>query len=533
MTLLNALGWTLFHLLWEGSVVALALAVTLCFARSSRLRYACGCAALAMMPAVFAITLTHLAGREQIAGAAARALLLPSPALNSSDAGMNFGGADSVHPAAWAAFLWLAGVAVFYIRAAGGWISIRGWRSTGVFAPGEIWVTRCAELSSRLGVTRRVVLLQSSLAEVPVVMGCLRPVILIPMGLLTGMPQRQIEYILMHELAHICRHDYVVNLLQTLAEGLLFYHPAVWWISGVIREERENCCDDIVAGYGDTHEYAATLAALEEYRHAVGEPALAATGGNLMKRIRRLLKQPEGPRAALTPVFSASLVILSVGVALAYQAQSASPMRVPSPKTITLPKLPAPQKPAPLQVLAQANSQGNAPGRVGAPADAASPWSNWLTQDVAYIIEDQERAAYRALNTDEEREHFVEQFWLRRDPTPGTPVNEFREEHYRRIAFTNQHFGENALSGWKTDRGRIYIVYGPPDEIDSHPSGGKLVRPPEQGGGETTVYPFEQWRYRYIQGVGENVIIEFVDVAMTGEYHMTMDPHQKDVRIVK
>jgi GWxTD domain-containing protein len=522
MTLLNALGWTLFHLLWEGSVVALALAVSLCFTRSSRVRYACGCAALMMLLAAFAVTFVLLAGREPVTGVASTALFPPAPAANSPDSGMNFAAADSVNPAAWAAFLWLAGVAVFYIRVAGGWISMRGWRSTSVCAPGVVWITRCAELSARLGVTRRVVLLQSGLAEVPVVMGYLRPVILMPIGLLTGMPQRQIEYILMHELAHIRRHDYVVNLLQTLAEGFLFYHPAVWWISGVIREERENCCDDVVASYGNTHEYAATLAALEEYRQTAGEPALAATGGNLMKRVRRLLKQPEGPRAALTPVFSAAVVVISVGIALGYQARPADP--IPSR---SFAKLPEARKQTPAKMVAQARVAQSGP------ASADRPWGRWLVEDAAYIANDQERAAFQALNTDEERAYFVEQFWLRRDPTPGTPPNEFKEEHYRRIAYTNQRFGANGLSGWKTDRGRIYIVYGPPDEIDSHPSGGNYTRPPAEGGGETTVYPFEAWRYRYIQGVGTDVSMEFVDTARNGEYHMTMDPHQKDTPIIK
>ena len=132
-----------------------------------------------------------------------------------------------------------------------------------------------------------------------------------------------------------------------------------------------------------------------------------------------------------------------------------------------------------------------------------------------------------ASQTDEEREQFIEQFWLRRDPTPDTVENEFKEEHYRRIAYANEHYA-SGIPGWKTDRGRIYITYGPPDEIDSHPSGGTYERPPEEGGGETSTFPFEQWRYRYIEGIGTNIIIEFVDPTMSGEYRMTMDPSEKD-----
>ena len=156
-----------------------------------------------------------------------------------------------------------------------------------------------------------------------------------------------------------------------------------------------------------------------------------------------------------------------------------------------------------------------------------TPYRKWLNEDVAYIITDEERAAFKRLQTDEEREQFIEQFWLRRDPTPDTVENEFKEEHYRRIAYANEHYA-SGIPGWKTDRGRIYITYGPPDEIEAHPSGGSYERPPEEGGGETSTFPFEQWRYRYIEGIGTNIIIEFVDPTMSGEYHMTMDPSEKD-----
>ena len=156
-----------------------------------------------------------------------------------------------------------------------------------------------------------------------------------------------------------------------------------------------------------------------------------------------------------------------------------------------------------------------------------TPWKKWLNEDVAYIITDEERKAFKQFATDEEREQFVEQFWLRRDPTPDTIENEFKEEHYRRIAYANEHYA-SGIPGWKTDRGRIYITFGPPDEIDSHPSGGTYDRPMAEGGGETSTYPFEDWRYRYIDGIGNDIIIEFVDTTMTGEYLMTMDPSEKD-----
>ncbi|HCC57947.1 MAG TPA: GWxTD domain-containing protein [Solibacterales bacterium] len=156
-----------------------------------------------------------------------------------------------------------------------------------------------------------------------------------------------------------------------------------------------------------------------------------------------------------------------------------------------------------------------------------TPFKKWLNEDVTYIITDEERAAFKRLNTDEEREQFIEQFWLRRDPTPDTAENEFKEEHYRRIAYANERFA-SGIPGWKTDRGRIYITFGPPDEIESHPSGGSYERPEEEGGGETSTYPFEKWRYRYIEDIGNDVNIEFVDKTMSGEYRMTMDPSEKD-----
>ena len=159
--------------------------------------------------------------------------------------------------------------------------------------------------------------------------------------------------------------------------------------------------------------------------------------------------------------------------------------------------------------------------------ELAGPWKKWLNEDVVYIITDEEKQAFKRLKTDEERQQFVEQFWLRRDPTPDTEENEYKEEHYRRIAYANDHYA-SGIPGWKTDRGMIYIKYGAPDEIDSHPSGGSYERPMEEGGGETSTYPFEDWRYRYIDGVGTNVIIEFVDTTMSGEYKISLDPEEKD-----
>ncbi len=159
--------------------------------------------------------------------------------------------------------------------------------------------------------------------------------------------------------------------------------------------------------------------------------------------------------------------------------------------------------------------------------ELSKTYKKWLDEDVRWIITDEEQKAFKLLSNDEERDQFIEAFWQRRDPTPDTIENEFKEEHYRRMAYANEHFAAG-IPGWKSDRGRIYIMYGPADEIESHPSGGSYERPMEEGGGETSTYPFEDWRYRYLEDVGQEVIIEFVDTCMCGDYHMTMDRSEKD-----
>ncbi|MGA2651838.1 MAG: GWxTD domain-containing protein [Terracidiphilus sp.] len=154
-------------------------------------------------------------------------------------------------------------------------------------------------------------------------------------------------------------------------------------------------------------------------------------------------------------------------------------------------------------------------------------YKTWLNQDVVWIITDEETKAFKSLSNDEERDAFIENFWLRRNPNPDSPENEFREEHYRRIAYANEHFAAGK-PGWKTDRGHIYISFGKPDSIDSHPSGGAYQRPIEEGGGETSTFPFEVWHYRYLEGIGENIDLEFVDTCQCGDYHYTIDRSEKD-----
>jgi GWxTD domain-containing protein len=154
-------------------------------------------------------------------------------------------------------------------------------------------------------------------------------------------------------------------------------------------------------------------------------------------------------------------------------------------------------------------------------------YKDWLEKDVAYIITDEERKAFKKLQTDDEREHFIEEFWRRRDPDPDTDENEFKEEYYERVAYANEHFS-SGIPGWKTDRGRIWIMYGKPHERETHPMGGSYERPSYEGGGSTTTYPFEIWFYRYLPGVGSGIEIEFVDPTGSGEYRIARNPNEKD-----
>jgi GWxTD domain-containing protein len=155
------------------------------------------------------------------------------------------------------------------------------------------------------------------------------------------------------------------------------------------------------------------------------------------------------------------------------------------------------------------------------------PYKTWLEQDVRWIITDTEAQAFKHLTNDEERDAFIENFWQRRNPSPDSPENEYRDEIYARIAYSNEHFAAGK-PGWMTDRGHIYIAYGKPDDIDSHPSGGEYQRPMDEGGGSTATYPFEIWHYRYIEGIGDNIDLEFVDSCQCGDYHYTIDRSEKD-----
>jgi GWxTD domain-containing protein len=475
----RALSWALIHFLWEGAAIAALLAAALFVFRpaSARVRYGLACVALCAMLAAPAATLGILWPRIQAdAGVVVRSGALPADRAPAPAPGPP--PALPLDRLGWVAPLWMAGVLLFYLRTAASWAAAERLRRRGTIPASAGWQDRLRALARRLRISRPVLMLESCLAETPAVVGYLRPAILIPAGLLTGLAPEQVEAILLHELAHIRRHDYAVNVLQTLVEGLLFYHPAVWWVSGLIRAERENCCDDaVVAVVGDARGYAAALAELE-WRRSVGKPALAAKGGNLVQRIHRLL-EPEGPRSIAGPVLGATLLVVSIAAALM-----------------------AWQPPAP--ALAQSSERATQEAQPRVQLD--TPYEKWLAEDVVYIITPEEKAAFQRLQTNQEREQFIEQFWLKRDPTPGTFENEFKEEHYRRIAYANEHFAER-IPGWKTHRGMYYIRFGPPDEIDDHTA----ARP-----------PFVAWTYRAIQpapGVpASEATVVFTDVDGSGQF---------------
>src|SRR6266571_9318084 len=165
-------------------------------------------------------------------------------------------------------------------------------------------------------------------------------------------------------------------------------------------------------------------------------------------------------------------------------------------------------------------------GKQGKKEAKTDYYKKWLEEDVFYIISAEEKAVFSKLTTPEERDQFIEQFWARRDPDPNTSANEFKEEHYRRLQYANERFAAGK-PGWRTDRGRFYIKFGKPNDVETH-AGGAYVRRPYEGGGMTSTFPFERWTYRHIDGVGDNIEVEFVDSSMSGNYELAMDADEKD-----
>jgi GWxTD domain-containing protein len=466
------IGWTILHSLWEGAIISGVLAVTLTMLRTSRARYIAASIAMLAMVFAFFVTLGWMLPKAGHNTPALNAITTLPSSIQSANSAFNPWRAELAALVPWLAPFWFAGVLLMYMQRLASCVMIQRLCRRGVCSAPIEWQNRLARISDQLRISRPVVLLESCLAEVPMVLGHFRPLILMPVGLITGLTPIQIEVILLHELAHIRRHDYLVNLMQRFAEGLLFYHPAVWWISSLMRSEREHCCDDIAVSIsGNAREYAITLTTLEQNRLCSREPAVAVTGGNLVKRIHRLLY----PKASgtLAPFLAVTILVMTAAVSIAAWQSGTHRVDV---STSTM----------------RTNSS------------MGPEYAKWLQEDAAYIITNDERAKFQQLPTDKDREKFIEQFWLRRDP-PGAPANTFKHEHYRRLAFANIHFAAGD-PGWQTDRGHIYIVYGPPDSIDS--------RTGENG------HAVQVWRYRHIEGVGSNGMVTFIDIAGDGDFRL-------------
>ena len=304
----QTLGWTLLHFVWQGGLVALLLAIALRVLRrhAAPVRYAVACGALLLLLALPIITLGLLwptssegigfvATPERVAAPGMEALLEAGAAAPSEGSASwrqaVYATLGTALP--WLVLIWIMGVLALSMRYLAGWTYTLHLRRRGTREVGQRWQEQRTRLAQQLGVTRPVRLVASALVHVPMVAGWLRPIILMPVSVFTGLTPRQVEMVIAHELAHIRRHDYLVNLMQAMCETLLFYHPAVWWVSQRIRVEREHCCDDlVVAVCSDAFTYAEALTKMEQVRQTTPRLALAATGGSLMDRVRRLLEGP-------------------------------------------------------------------------------------------------------------------------------------------------------------------------------------------------------------------------------------------------
>jgi GWxTD domain-containing protein len=330
---------------------------------------------------------------------------------------------------------------------------------------------------------------ESSWVSVPMTIGWLAPKILLPIAW-HEWDSVKLRAVLAHEEAHVRRADWVIAIVARLNSCLFWFHPLAWWLERELAVLAEYACDDsALTILPDRQDYARVLldmayAAKSANGRLVWGAISMAKPNTVQKRIEQIMDETRQIPKAFGASRWATLAVCSLPLLYLVSSVQLAPAQTPAP-----------------QVRRALDS----------------PYNRWLDEEVRWIISDYERVAFTQLRTDSDREKFIEAFWLRRDPTPGTPENEYQEEHYRRIAYANDHFTE-AIPGWNTDRGMIYILYGPPDSLDTY------------GGVPGATYPYETWRYRYIQGMGTDVQLEFVDTTMTGRYHLTRDPSEKQTR---
>ncbi|MCX6633903.1 MAG: GWxTD domain-containing protein [Acidobacteria bacterium] len=409
-----ALGRALAHSLWQGAALAAILALVN-WRLGARARYGAACTALVVLLVSFVVTAVVCYD------APALGTFVYAPAAGVSRVFVNVSG-TGVDWIPWLAPLWAAGVMLMSFRLAVGWLGARRLvRLAGPPLPSR-WQQVALSLAAKMRVRPAFRLLESARVAGPAVIGWLRPAILVPAGALCGLSAEQLEAVLAHELAHLARRDALVNLLESVAEVALFYHPAVWWISSRIRREREHCCDDLaVAVCGSARLYAGALLRLEEARPARRALVFAAHDGDLVARIRRLLAPARAERVEWRSALSwlaGLLVVATLALAVTIEEPPPAPPAVPV----------APAVPA-------------APAPPAAPAVAA-------------------KAAVG------------------------------NKEHARRVEYANQRFGEGSTPGSQTERGRVYVSFGPPDEMTTHGD-------------------YEKWFYRRLVGVGNNVSFEF------------------------
>jgi GWxTD domain-containing protein len=396
---------------------------------------------------------------------------------------------------------------------------------------------------------KRIPILSSPEGMEPGVFGIFRPVLLLPEGVARNLSGRQLESIVAHEMAHVRGRDNLASALHTIVEATFWFHPLVWWLGNRLLIERERACDEAVLQLGcDPADYAEGI--LKICKSYLTAPACMAgiSGINLKNRIEAIMENRRAPhltvgkKLLLTLAAAGAIAVpLLTGITDAAETPQASVRAVPAVVTPIPEQSPASQAtgqdPSPTQnkwpAVVQHNIQVANPPQNKWPVNVAwviqaanLPQDKWLNE-VAYISTNDERNAFSKLATDEERRSFIVNFWLVRDPTPGTPTNEFKDEYYARIAYANDHFSQPGLPGSKTDRGRMYILNGPPDEIVSHSTGGAYNRPSKEGGGTTYTFPFETWRYRHLGGKGDNMIYEFVDRG-SGDYRLEYDPAAKE-----
>lgn len=353
-TIVDALGWALIHSLWQCAALAvLFAAVNLGLRRASaNLRYILGYSTLLAMPAAAIATFVSLLENHELAvGIPASMPVLgriaaAAPTINSTPAAMDL--ANPLPYLSMVVWFWLTGVIAMSAWSTAGWLVAQRVKRQSKVALPEVWQSRLAVLAEQLGIRRAIKLCESTVAQVPAVIGWIRPVILVPAGALINLSANELEAILAHELAHVRRFDYVANLLQSAIEALMFYHPGVWWLGKRIRAERENCCDDLaIAACGDRVVYARALTALEEMRSGYPRFAMAATSGPLLSRVRRLLGKDD-PRRRSLPVWMALATVLVAGLVVS----SGLRLRAQNTPTPSQPEAapaaqPAPRKPRP------------------------------------------------------------------------------------------------------------------------------------------------------------------------------------------